>query len=134
MENLIDIENRKFSKKKNYFRLFFTALIIYLNITDIVEDKYGDFVYYYIVVLTILILISLAIYLFNLTNRNYSNFTLSILGTLWLISAPFKYSHNHEHSGFMYYFQLIGGGLFFMALLFELVNYKKFINRKPFME
>jgi O-antigen/teichoic acid export membrane protein len=134
MENLLDIENRKISKKRNYFKLFFLIMIIYLNIIDIIEDKYGDFVYYYLIVITLLGLISLAVYLFNLINRNYINFTITSIGTLWLLSGPFKYSHNHEHSGFMFYFQLIVGAMFFIGLLYSLINYKKFINKKPVFE
>jgi TRAP-type C4-dicarboxylate transport system permease small subunit len=134
MDNLLDIENRKTSKKKSYFKLALLFGIIALNIDDIIEDKYGDFVFYYLIVLTLIGLITLAIYFFNLINRNYVNFTISILSILWLLASPFKYSHRHEHSGFMYYFQLIVGCLFFLALLYELINYKKFINKKPIFE
>ena len=134
MENLLDIENRKTSKKKSIFKLVLLIGVIGLNINDILEDKYGDFVFYFLITLTLFALITLTIYLFNLINRNYTNFIMSIIITLWLLTSPFKYSHLHNHSGFMYYFQLIIGGIIFIALVYELVNYKKLINKKPIFE
>ena len=134
MDNLLDIENRKVSKKKLYFQLVLLIGILVTSIDDIFEKRYQNFIIYYLIVFTILCFITLVSYLINFKNRNYFVYFVSLLTLLWFISFPFKYNQYHGSSGFMFYLEITICSAGFVGLIYKLVNYKKFINEKPFIE
>jgi hypothetical protein len=134
MANLLEIENRKIDKAEKTIQLFLLIGIIALCIDDILEDKYQSFVFYYLISLASLGIMTFIAFLIKFQDRKYIKYSINVLTLLWFISSPLKFYQNHEHSGYKYYMSMIIGSALFIGLVYYMINYKKFIKAKPWNE